>query len=73
MAGVVRLAGADALSRYDLGVLIACRDGIAPSLLPAGRRADTQLRGGLDVRLDSGATQRQLDIRLRGEPLRGLV
>jgi dTDP-4-dehydrorhamnose reductase len=26
-AGVHRLAGADAISRHELGVLIACRDG----------------------------------------------
>ncbi|MER5194105.1 SDR family oxidoreductase [Streptomyces sp. NPDC002755] len=65
-AGVFHLAGTDALSRYALGVLIARRDGIAPSLLPAGRRADTLLPGALDVRLDSRATQHRLDIRLRG-------
>ncbi|MFI6377242.1 SDR family oxidoreductase [Streptomyces sp. NPDC050546] len=64
-AGVFHLAGTDALSRYSLGVLIARRDGIAPSLLPAGRRADTRLPGALDVRLDSRAAQR-LGIRLRG-------
>ncbi|MEU2607736.1 SDR family oxidoreductase [Streptomyces albus] len=64
--GVFHLAGADALSRYSLGVLIARRDGIAPSLLPAGRRADTRLPGALDVRLDSRATQHRLGIRLRG-------
>ncbi|MEU6479800.1 sugar nucleotide-binding protein [Streptomyces sp. NPDC047017] len=66
VAGVVHLAGTDALSRYDLGVLIARRDDIALSLLPAGRRADTQLLGGLNVRLDSDATQRRLHTRLRG-------
>ncbi|WP_329309175.1 SDR family oxidoreductase [Streptomyces microflavus] len=65
-AGVFHLAGADALSRYSLGVLIARRDGISPSLLPAGRRADTRLPGALDVRIDSHATQDRLGIRLRG-------
>ncbi|APE26492.1 MULTISPECIES: SDR family oxidoreductase [Streptomyces] len=65
-AGVFHLAGADALSRYSLGVLIARRDGISPSLLPAGRRADLRLPGALDVRLDSHATQDRLGIRLRG-------
>ncbi|MFI6730428.1 SDR family oxidoreductase [Streptomyces atratus] len=65
-AGVFHLAGCDALSRYALGVLIARRDGVDPSLLPAGRRADTHLLGALDVRLNSQATQRRLSIRLRG-------
>lgn len=65
-AGVFHLAGTDALSRYSLGVLIARRDGIAPSLLPAGRRADTRLPGALDVRLDSRAARYRLGIRLRG-------
>ncbi|MCP9213547.1 sugar nucleotide-binding protein, partial [Streptomyces sp. NEAU-Y11] len=63
---VFHLAGPDALSRYDLGVLIARRDGIDPARLSAGRRADTQLLGALDVRLDSRATQRRLNTRLRG-------
>lgn len=65
-AGIVHLAGAEALSRYELGVLIASRDGLDPSLLPAGRRADTRLPGGLDVRLDINATQQRLSTRLRG-------
>lgn len=65
-AGVFHLAGADALSRYSLGVLIARRDGISPSLLPAGRRADTRLPGALDVRIDSHATEDRLGIKLRG-------
>ncbi|MFI1226033.1 MULTISPECIES: SDR family oxidoreductase [unclassified Streptomyces] len=65
-AGVFHLAGPDALSRYELGLLIARRDGIDPSLLPASRRADTRLLGALDVRLDSHETQRRLNTRLRG-------
>ncbi|PCG87103.1 dTDP-4-dehydrorhamnose reductase [Streptomyces sp. WZ.A104] len=65
-AGVFHLAGRDALSRYELGVLIAQRDGVDPSLLPAGRRADTRLPQALDVRLDSRVTQRRLRTRLRG-------
>ncbi|MFF5970741.1 SDR family oxidoreductase [Streptomyces sp. NPDC012769] len=64
--GVFHLAGPDALSRYALGVLIARRDGIAPSLLPTARRADSHLPGALDVRLDCHTTQRRLRTRLRG-------
>ncbi|MFI7499517.1 SDR family oxidoreductase [Streptomyces sp. NPDC049687] len=65
-AGVFHLAGTDALSRYDLGVLIARHQGLDGAQLPAGRRADTNLLGALDVRLDSRATQQRLRTRLRG-------
>ncbi|MEI5527910.1 sugar nucleotide-binding protein [Streptomyces brasiliscabiei] len=65
-AGVFHLAGADALSRHDLGVLIAQHQGLDGAQLPAGRRADTNLLGALDVRLDSRATQQRLRTRLRG-------
>ncbi|MEU6230336.1 sugar nucleotide-binding protein [Streptomyces sp. NPDC047042] len=65
-AGVFHLAGPDALSRYDLGLLIARRDGLDPARLPAGRRADTPLPSPLDVRLDSCATQERLRTTLRG-------
>ncbi|MGV9934025.1 SDR family oxidoreductase [Streptomyces olivaceoviridis] len=72
-AGVFHLAGPDALSRYELGELIARRDGLDPARLPSARRSDTGLPGGLDVRLDSRTTQQKLRIRLRGarEFLRG--
>ncbi|MFD5009406.1 SDR family oxidoreductase [Streptomyces chartreusis] len=65
-AGVFHLAGPDALSRHDLGVLIARHQGLDGAQLPAGRRADTNLPGALDVRLDSRATQDRLRTRLRG-------
>ncbi|MFH8468370.1 SDR family oxidoreductase [Streptomyces sp. NPDC017991] len=64
--GVHHLAGADALSRHELGTLIAERDGVDPSRLPAGLRADSAFPGALDVRLDSRATQRKLRTTLRG-------
>jgi dTDP-4-dehydrorhamnose reductase len=56
-AGRFHLAGADALSRHQLGVLNARRDGLDATRLPAGRRADTRMPGALDVHLDSSATQ----------------
>ncbi|WP_181765654.1 SDR family oxidoreductase [Streptomyces albidus (ex Kaewkla and Franco 2022)] len=65
-AGMFHLAGADALSRHDLGVLIARRAGLDAARLPAGRRADSLLPGALDVRLDSRATQSLLRTRLPG-------
>ncbi|KUL37901.1 dTDP-4-dehydrorhamnose reductase [Streptomyces sp. NRRL F-4489] len=64
--GVWHLAGADALSRYEAGVLMARRDGFDPGLLPSGRRADSPLPGALDVRLDSGAARSRLRSPLRG-------
>ncbi|MFD3838509.1 SDR family oxidoreductase [Streptomyces sp. NPDC058642] len=64
--GIFHLAGPDALSRHELGVLIARRDGLDPTRLPAGRRADSRIPGALDVRLDSAATQGRIATRLRG-------
>lgn len=65
-AGVFHLAGPDAIARLELGTLIAQRDGLDPSLLPSGRRADSGLPGGLSVRLDSRVTQKHLATHLRG-------
>ncbi|WP_328687975.1 sugar nucleotide-binding protein [Streptomyces caniferus] len=64
--GMFHVAGADALSRYEIGVLIARRDGLDVTRLPAGRRADVRMPGALDVRLDSTATQGIVRTRLRG-------
>jgi dTDP-4-dehydrorhamnose reductase len=71
--GMHHLGGADALSRHQLGVLVAGRDGLDARRLPTGLRAEHPLSGPLDVRLDSRATQRKLRTRLRGahEFLRG--
>jgi dTDP-4-dehydrorhamnose reductase len=65
-SGMFHLAGPDALSRHELGVLIARRDGLDPTRLPTGRRAGTGEPGALDVRLVGTATQGQLRTRLRG-------
>lgn len=64
--GVHHLAGPDALSRHELGVLIARRDGLDPDRLPRGRRAVSGPPGPLDVRLDCTATRAVLRTRLRG-------
>jgi dTDP-4-dehydrorhamnose reductase len=53
--GVWHLAGADAVSRYELGVLVARRDGRDVARLRPGLRAESGLPGALDVRL-SGVT-----------------
>ncbi|WP_369142218.1 NAD(P)-dependent oxidoreductase [Streptomyces sp. R44] len=64
--GVFHLAGPDAVTRHELGMLIARRDGLDASRLATGRRADTDLPGGLRIVLDSRATQSRLATRLRG-------
>lgn len=64
--GVHQLAGADAISQYELGVMIARRDGLDAARLPTGLRADSGLPGALDVRLGSRATQQRLLTTLRG-------
>ncbi|MFC9636420.1 dTDP-4-dehydrorhamnose reductase [Streptomyces mirabilis] len=66
VVGIHHLAGPDALSRHELGILIARRDGLDASQLPTGLRAEAALPGALDVRLDSRATQRKLSTTLRG-------
>ncbi|MFC4054095.1 SDR family oxidoreductase [Actinomadura syzygii] len=66
IAGTVHLAGVDAVSRHELGVLLARRDGIDPGLLRPGRRADSARPGALDIRLDGTRTQKELTTRLRG-------
>ncbi|GII03453.1 acyltransferase family protein [Planobispora takensis] len=63
-AGIHHLAGTDAVSRHELGVLIARRDGLDPATLPTGLRADTGPPGPLDVRLDGTATRARLTTRL---------
>jgi len=65
-AGVRHVAGADAVSRYELGCLVAGRDGLDCSALRAGSRRAAGVAGPLDVRLDSRATQAVLRTRLRG-------
>ncbi|WP_203840958.1 SDR family oxidoreductase [Winogradskya humida] len=65
-SGMHHLAGADAISRHELGVLIARRDGLDETALPTGLRAASGLPGALDVRLDCALSQSRLATRLRG-------
>jgi dTDP-4-dehydrorhamnose reductase len=65
-AGIQHVAGADAVSRYELGLLIAGRDGLDRAALPAGPRAAAGLTGPSDVRLDCARTQARLATPLRG-------
>jgi len=65
-AGICNLAGTDAISRYELGLLIAARDGLDAAALPVGPRPATVGIGALDLRLDCTKTQARLNTRLRG-------
>ena len=65
-SGIHHVAGADPVTRHELGVLIARRDGLDPAGLPTGLRARAGLPGALDVRLDCTMTQSRLTTRLRG-------
>lgn len=65
-AGVLNVAGADALSRYELGVLIARRWDYDPARLRAITTVESGLRRPTDVRLDIRRAQRLLKTELRG-------
>jgi dTDP-4-dehydrorhamnose reductase len=65
-SGIHHVAGSDAISRYELGMLIARRDRLDQKALPAEPRDGTGVPGPLDVRLDSTNTQARLTTRLRG-------
>ncbi|PKH44191.1 dTDP-4-dehydrorhamnose reductase [Nocardioides alpinus] len=64
--GVLHVAGLDAMSRLELGRLIARRDGWDPDLLRGASRAELAVPGPVDVRLDSSLAERLLTTRLRG-------
>jgi dTDP-4-dehydrorhamnose reductase len=65
-AGVLNVAGADPVSRYDLGVLVARRDGLDPAAIPAASLAGSGLNRPGDVRLVLDRAERLLRTRLRG-------
>jgi dTDP-4-dehydrorhamnose reductase len=64
--GVLNVAGPDAVSRYDLGVLVARREGLDPARIPAATIADSGLRLPADVRLRTDRAVSLLNTRLRG-------
>jgi dTDP-4-dehydrorhamnose reductase len=65
IAGVLHAAGADTMSRYELGCLIAARDGLDPAVLPAGTRSSAGMKPSV-VRLDVTRAAGLLATRLRG-------
>lgn len=64
-SGIHHVGGADAVSRLELGRLIAARDGLDAGALRS-RTQDMEKWRPRDVRLDSRATQAVLATRLRG-------
>jgi dTDP-4-dehydrorhamnose reductase len=66
LQGILHVAGADAMSRLDLGRLIAVRDGLDPDVLRGASRKALGIPGPVDVRLDSSLAARVLTTRLRG-------
>jgi RmlD substrate binding domain len=65
VTGVVHVAGTDAVSRYELGCLIAARDGLDPAALPTGSSAAAGMKPSV-VRLDVTRATGFLSTRLRG-------
>ncbi|KRF07514.1 dTDP-4-dehydrorhamnose reductase [Nocardioides sp. Soil777] len=66
LTGVLHVGGADALSRLELGRLVARRDGLDAGVLRSGNRAAMGVPGPIDVRLDSSLAADLLRTRLRG-------
>jgi dTDP-4-dehydrorhamnose reductase len=64
--GILNVTGPDVISRYELGVLVAQRDGLDPALIPAATIAERGLRLPTDVRLQTTKAASLLRTRLRG-------
>jgi dTDP-4-dehydrorhamnose reductase len=75
-AGVINVAGADAASRYELGVAYARLRGLDPAAIPVSTIAERVAAGGTprpgDVRLDTALARRILRTELRGVRESGL-
>ena len=65
-AGVLNVAGPEAISRYDLGKLVARGQGLDPARLPAAELAGSGLALAADVQLVSTLATEVLATRLRG-------
>ncbi len=64
--GIRHLGGRDAVSRHEIALLVAARDGLDPARFRTALRAESGLPGPVDLRLDSTWTQGTLATRLRG-------
>jgi dTDP-4-dehydrorhamnose reductase len=65
-AGLINVAGPDAVSRAELGELVALRYGLDPTKMPTSTIADSGLRRPGEVRLKGSLAARVLRTRLRG-------
>jgi dTDP-4-dehydrorhamnose reductase len=64
--GILNVAGPEHINRYDLGLLIARRDGLDPARIPAATIAGSGLHLPTDVRLRTDRAVALLRTRLRG-------
>lgn len=65
-AGVINIAGPEAVSRYELGRLVAAAHGRSPESVPAGTLAASGLHRPPDLRLDLALARARLATRPRG-------
>jgi dTDP-4-dehydrorhamnose reductase len=65
-AGVLNIAGAERLSRYEMGMLLARALGHDPARINAGLSAESPVRRPRNCTLDIGRAQALLRTRLRG-------
>ncbi len=65
-AGVLNIAGADRVSRYELGCLLAKALGYNPDQIQSGRSSDLPVRRPRNCSLDTTRAQALLHTRLRG-------
>ncbi|GAA3754576.1 sugar nucleotide-binding protein [Salinactinospora qingdaonensis] len=63
--GLLHVAGSDALSRYELGCLIAERDGLEAGILPKASKSSVGVKG-MVVRLDASRSRGLLTTKVRG-------
>jgi dTDP-4-dehydrorhamnose reductase len=65
-AGLLNVSGPEAVSRPELGALVARRYGLDPARMPVGTIAGSGMLRPAEVRLDSSRAARMLRTRLRG-------
>jgi dTDP-4-dehydrorhamnose reductase len=65
-SGVLHVAGADGLSRYEFARLVNVKAGRDPDALATGLAAEHPDPRPLDCRLDSSRAAELLSVRLRG-------